>query len=340
MFNPVQQIMIGKTSGAASSTITTLVTDAASVVAGDLYIVNQNMKVIAAATDITPNIHVVQGTAAGKYKISPAIKVADILTIETQAYQAQAQKSVALGNIGSSTLDLAVLSGYTYKLSIVIRDDQRFMPQRQTRRDYAFTTSFAASTPTSGEKTAFIQKFVDAINKDAFLNTEVVAALNNTSGALGIQITGVAQVYNKFNNRPEYVDFQASFYDSTDSTSTYQATSTTTQAFQPGNGLGTQIASYERKLLSYDGYTNRIQFPVIPPTEFASTSTNYDTIAINYLTDSPGVLEGRDKKPKGVIIACATASTQMTAIQTALKLLNDSASGNISNNSTVVDADI
>lgn len=341
MFNPVQQIHIGKASGAVNTVaVTNVVTNIASVVVGDVFLVNSAMKVIAAASDITPKVHIATGVAAGKIKLSPAIPVGNIISIATQAYQAQAQKVIKIGNIGSGTLDINPLSGNTYKLTILIRDDQRFMPQRQTKRDIVIKASFAASVPTAAEKTAFVASIVSAINADEFLKTLVVAASIVTGAYDGLSITGLAQTYNKYNNRPEYVDFTASLYDVTDATSTYQATTTVSQAFQPGTGLGSQIDAMERKLAANDGFTNKIQHPVIEPPLFASTALNYDTIAINYMDETPGALEGRDKKPKGIVLAHVTGSAQAAAMIVSLELLNNSGAGEISNNSTILDSDI
>jgi hypothetical protein len=342
MLNKVQQLFIGKAAGAVSTTLSTgtLVTAQSEIVLGDLFIVNSNLKVIAAASDITPTIYVAQGTAAGTFKMSAPIQVSGITNIKSQAYQAQAQKVICLGNIGSATLDLEVVDGKTYRATVLIKDDQRFMPQRQTRRDYSFTTDFAATTPTDAEKEAFLDQFVDAINADPYLSDFVIAARTSNGSDYGISITGLAQTFNALNNRPEYVDFLASFYDVTDSTSTYQGTVTVTAGFVPGHGTPSQVIALENKLLAWEGRTNRTQFPVIEPTKFASSSTNYDIINIDWFNETPGSLEGRDKKPFGVIIPVCTASAQAAQLIAVIELLNNAGAGTISNNTSFVDADV
>lgn len=340
MFNPVQQLIVGKASGVISTAITTLTTDYATVVAGDVYVVNSALKVIAAAADITPVIYIAQGTAPGKYKLSAPITTGNITSIKSEAYVAQAQKVVCAGNIGSGALDLTTTNGSTYKFSILFKDDQRFMPQRQTRRDFVLTAVYAATVPTAAESLAFATSFVTLINADAFLSTLIVAAVNVTAGAVGIKITGLAQTFSALNNRQEYVDFTTSFYDITSSSSTYQATTTVTAPFVIGNGTASQCIALENKLMTWDGRTNRSQFPVINNTSFISASTNYDLINITHFAVTPGQLEGRDSKPFQVILAMATASAQAAAIIVTLELLNNSAAGVIANATAFTDGDV
>jgi hypothetical protein len=115
---------------------------------GDLFLVSEAGTVLnsttAAALTAQDTVYVVMGTGAGKTAFSAPIKGKNIRSIKAGGYTAPTEQVSYIGSNGT-TGSIAVTNGVEYVMNVILKDDQRVLPHRQTRDVFHVSADAATS---------------------------------------------------------------------------------------------------------------------------------------------------------------------------------------------------
>lgn len=181
--NRVNRILIGD--GVNSGALTTLkVTNGPTIAAGDLVLLKADMTVVetnaaAQALDLTEPVYIAAGVATGQALLSSAIYPKLVTSFKGKAYAAPAEQISYLGyNTSSGTI--AVSNSTEYVLRVILKDEMRVMPHRQTARKYNYVTD---STATEVELITGLLKQAAKDTSNTYVKIEMVT--NGTATVLG-----------------------------------------------------------------------------------------------------------------------------------------------------------
>lgn len=235
MEKAVNEIWVSRIAGASANGVTgtsslrTSVTDhtfASAIAAGDIYIANSNLNILG-TTNVTNEIFVAQGLAAGSLKLSSPIQTQGIVSVKKETYTPKVNQSKVAGySLSSTSNDLPRTFAKTYKLAVEVRTDFRMQYSRVfVLHGGAYTYNVASTVTGSALDTAnaaFYQQFVTFFNANLVSSKYAVATLVNDgagSGATkyGIIITALNQPY-KIGTPPQILSFDLFFQNTTDVT--------------------------------------------------------------------------------------------------------------------------
>lgn len=303
MFNFVQRVLVGKASGAVSTTQTVgSPLNLATVQVGDLYLLDENGLVLDAAAAATAlRVRVARGTGNAKVTLSSLIVKPSASTRYTfEAYSAPvAQVSQYTG------LATTLTANTQYQLQVIIPQDLPIIANRQDRITVSLFTG-----PTITDGTAELDRLVANFNKQrAGLQGIIVASRSGSNLILtgqSIPTQGIADY--------EFVRFDSNFLQITNSTTgatlnpfiATQPTSTTAAA--GGKGVAVQVRQLERIALGNSGFTYardqwyRGAFPY-----GAVDGIGYDIYNVQQHVPGEGMLQDTKTYPISTLIAINTS---------------------------------
>lgn len=200
-----------------------------------------------------------------------------------------------------TTVDLGTLEEGEYNLAIVNTSDRQILTYRQDKRVYTVTVG---ATPVTADVVADL---VDQINKD-----EASSVIASASGDdLVLTAKSQSDVFDKAGIAGRQVTFKTSFYKvKVFGFNTLQGTVTVSTAAVFGKGQGYQVRALEDGQTGYQGYFNRLLFPVDQYPFGSNVSSTYNIYVIedidSHSTNST-VLNLTDS-PRTNIIAAASAT--------------------------------
>lgn len=181
--NRVNRILIGD--GVNSGALTTLkVTNGPTIAAGDLVMLRADMSVVetnaaAQALNQAEPVYIAAGVATGQALLSSAIYPKLVTSFRGNAYASPSEQISYLGyNTTSGTI--AVNNSTEYVLRVIIKDEMRVMPHRQTARKYNYVTD---STATETELISGLLKQAAKDSSNTYVKVEMVT--NGTTTVLG-----------------------------------------------------------------------------------------------------------------------------------------------------------
>ena len=310
MYNYVQRVFVGKASGAASTTQTAgQQLNLATVVVGDLYLIDDNGLVLdAAGAAVATSARVVRGVAPGKIITSSHIKRGGSSTKYTfEAYAAPIAQVTTFA-------DLGLQPNQEYKLQVLIQQDLATIANRQDRIEVSVRTGATVGV-------ADINKLVANFNKQRGTLNVITASAAGTTGITltgkTIPTVGIADY--------EFVRFEANFV-------TLTATNTVTgkvenliypTAINPssetksqgGKGVAVQVRQLERIALGYQGFNDLTNTWYRPGPSFGAVDgVGYDIYNVQQLLTYPGgYIQDSRTQPVSTLVAVATGSAQKTA---------------------------
>jgi len=311
MYNFVQRVFVGKASGAVSTTQTAgQQLNLATIVAGDLYLVDENGVVLdAAAAAVAKTARVVRGTAPGKTISSSLLKSGSGhgTKYTFQAYTAPAAQVTVFDN-----LNLAVNTDY--KLEVVIQQDLPLVSNRQDRIEVYHTTGASVGV---ADYQAIVKKF----NRQRNGISSIIVA--STSGGTNLTLTG-QPVNGALIDDYSFVRFDAAFVTSSyvnavtgqkqalNFPTAIQPTSTT-QAVG-GSGVAVQVRAMERVSLGNFGFTDpRGTWYKGPLPYGAVDGVGYDVYNVQQLLRGEYQFQDDKAYPHSTVVALVTGSAQKTA---------------------------
>ena len=312
MYNYVQRVFVG-TTGAVSSTQTVgNQLNLATVVVGDLFLVDENGVILdAAAAAATKTARVVRGTAVGKTITSSLLKSnpGNGTKYTFQAYTAPVAQVTTFA-------DLGLVANTDYKLEIVIQQDLPLISNRQDRIDVFHTTpvtGFVAATE--------LAKIITKINRQRAGITSVLVA--STSGGTNLTLTGKPVLGSAIDDY-SFVRFDSAFV-------TYSVVNAVTgiknilnlpTAIQPtsvtaavgGSGVAVQVRAMERVALGNFGFTDPRGVWYKGPLPFGAVDgTGYDLYNIQQLLSGEYQFQDVKSYPHSTVVAVATGGAQRAA---------------------------
>lgn len=145
MSNRVNRVLIGDGVNSAALSALTM----ANIAAGDLVLLKADMSVVATnaaaqALSKTDPVYIAMGTGTGTAIISSPIYPKLVTSFKGKAYSAPAEQISYLGFNGTSGT-ISVANSTEYVLRVIIKDEMRVMPHRQTAKKYNYVTDSTAS---------------------------------------------------------------------------------------------------------------------------------------------------------------------------------------------------
>lgn len=311
MRNFVPRVLVGKASGAASTTQTAGSTlNLATVVAGDLYLVDENLVVLdAAAAAAAQTVIVARGRSAGKVLLSSPITRT---RIRKNGYTFQAAASAVAQVTNFANLGLA--AGKEYRLTVVIKDDLRVIANRQNRVILNHSTRAGSAFVIADELNRMVANF----NKQRGVLSLITATVNGTTG---ITLTAKPILTESINDY-EYVTFEASFTEVTAGVEKVALLPSSETKGQGGQGLAVQVRQLERAAFGHLGITDLRNVWDRPTPAFAASDSvaggGYDVWHVLHTIGGQGMLQEVMSSPVQTTIAVATGSAQKTAFATLL----------------------
>lgn len=298
----------------------------ANIAVGDIAVINRAGTVLqAAATPISAEandiIQIVQGIGTGRFRLSAPIHASSIRNFRGEAYVAPVAQVSHIGSTGVAG-NIVAANSTTYELRIKLKGENLFQPFRPLLGFYTYTSD---STATNAEIAA---AFVAKINADKYMKDYVTAAVTNETTNYGISLTAKAVPTGSY-DKYEYVLFDVIL-----GTSGWSTTpNATTVPAVKGKGFSQEVLDLEKAALGYAGHTNLIQFPVVGPATYTVAGATYEYIVIESEIPHNVDNEFRDKSLVSTIIACPSASAQLTALKAVLNpyFAAASASGGFAN---------
>lgn len=181
--NRVKKVLIGD--GVNSGALSAIrVTNVPNIQAGDLVLVKADMTVVATnaaaqALSKTDPVYIAMGTGDGLSIMSSPIYPKGVTSFKGKIYVAPAEQISYLG-YNTSTGTISVDNSTEYLLNILIKDEMRVMPHRQTAKKYHYVTD---STATVVELITGILKQTSKDVSNTLVKVEMVT--DGTFGVLG-----------------------------------------------------------------------------------------------------------------------------------------------------------
>ena len=311
MYNYVQRVFVGKASGAVSTTQTAgNQLNLATIVAGDLYLVDENGVVLDAAGAATAKTaRVVRGTAPGKTITSSPLKSGSGHSTKYtfQAYTAPVAQVTVFDN-----LNLA--ANTDYKLEVVIQQDLPLVSNRQDRIEVYHTTGATVGV-------ADYQKIVAKFNKQRSGLAGIIVA--STSGGTNLTLTGQPVLGSAIDDY-SFVRFDASFvtYSYVNSVTGQRQALNFPTSIQPtstnqavgGSGVAVQVRAMERVSLGNFGFTSPREtwYKGAFPTA-AVDGVGYDIYNVQQLLRGEYMFQDDKAYPHSTVVALVTGSAQKAA---------------------------
>jgi type 1 fimbria pilin len=181
MYNRVSRVLIGD--GVNSAALSAIkITDGANIAAGDLVLVKADMTVVqtnaaAQALSKTEPVYIAMGTGAGEFRLSSPIYPKNVISFKGKAYAAPAEQVSYLGFNGTDGT-ISVSNSTEYVLRMILKDDLRVQPHRQTRNQYHYVT----------DSTATVVELISALTEQAArdVNWRKIKAEMVTDGTFGV----------------------------------------------------------------------------------------------------------------------------------------------------------
>lgn len=307
MFNFVQRVLVGKSSGAVSTAQTagTQLNPAIAVV-GDLYLVDENNIILDAAAAATAmRVKVARGTGNGKVTLSSLILKPTASTKYTfEAY------SAPVAQVSTYTaLATALTANTQYQLQVVIQQDLPLISNRQDRITVSLFTGATVGT-------ADIDRLVANFNKQRDVTSVITASRSGNDLILTgktIPTVGIADY--------EFVRFDSNFVQITNGTTgatlnpMVSTAPSSTTASAGGRGVATQVRQLERIALGNSGFTaNARESWYRGPFPYGAVDgVGYDIYNIQQHILGEGMLQDTKTYPVSTLVAVATGSAQKTA---------------------------
>lgn len=172
--NRVNRVLIGD--GVNSAALSSLkITDNPNIAAGDLVLVKADMTVVATnaaaqALSKSDPVYIAMGVDSGKCILSSPIYPKLVTSFKGKAYAAPAEQVSYLGyNTSSDTI--SVDNSTEYVLNIIIKDELRLNPHRQTAKKYHYVTD---STATEVELITGLLKQAARDTSNTYVKAEMV----------------------------------------------------------------------------------------------------------------------------------------------------------------------
>lgn len=166
-------------------------TTIATITKGDIFLTDETGTVLTETTAATKSksdkVFVVMGTGTGKPAFSSPIVGKNIRSVKAYQYTAPAEQVSYIGSNGT-TGSIAVTNGVEYVMNVILKDDQRVLPHRQTRDVFHVSADAATSDV---EVTSAMIKLMVKSNLSKYIKFERVNSDAGTE-ALGAADTLVA----------------------------------------------------------------------------------------------------------------------------------------------------
>lgn len=310
MYNFVQRVFVG-TTGAASSTQTAgSQLNLATVVVGDLFLVDENGLVLdAAAASVTKTARVVRGTAPGKTISSSLLKSGsgNGTKYTFQAYTAPVAQVTVFADLG-----LAINTDY--KLEVIVQQDLPLISNRQDRIEVYHTTGGTVGVL---DYQAIVKKF----NKQRRGMQGIIVA--STTGGTNLTLTGQPVLGSAIDDY-SFVRFDSAFVtlSFTNAVTGQKQTLNSPTAIQPttvtaavgGSGVAVQVRAMERVSLGNFGFTDPRAAYYKGPLPFGAVDgTGYDIYNVQQLLRGEYQFQDDKAYPHSTVVALATSSAQKTA---------------------------
>lgn len=240
------------------------------------------------------------GKLNGQVQYTDVIKTKDIVAVQVEPYRAPVAQEATV------TFDAPVV-GNVYTLSVVDKADKEILQRRQDKQTYAVT---AVDGETATTLAAKFEALINGSQASTVEATAAAAVLTLVAKSDPVDAAGIVGLQHYFEV----------FISQTDALGNMSIGGTVDNTVDVdfGNGTYDQVKAIERYAQGYEGYLNRIKFPVeLYPSDLTAGST-YDLVVLAYdnkYSSNSVAFGDRVSDPIEIVIAVeAGATTALEAL--------------------------